>query len=68
MKFNKTKMQRQVLSAFGNIAKHSIEFAEFVVEAEIFPNALIDMAHPDENVVKAAAVLTREVCKHTFEV
>jgi len=26
------------------------------------------MAHSDENVSKVAAILTREICKHTFEV
>ena len=62
------KSQRQVLSALASIAKHTVDFAELIVEAELFPNVLNHMAHPDENVVKGAAVLTREVCKHSFEV
>lgn len=32
--------QRQVFSALSQIAKHSVELAEMVVEAEIFPSVL----------------------------
>lgn len=39
-----------------------------MVETEIFPDVLVHMAHPDENVGRVAAILTREICKHTFEV
>lgn len=60
--------QRQVLSALGSVAKHSVDLAEIIVEAEVFPDVLVHMAHPDDNVDRAAAVLTREVCKHTLEV
>lgn len=52
----------------GSIAKHSSNLAEAVVEAEVFPNVLIHMSHPDENVAKAATILTKEVCKHTPKV
>lgn len=57
-----------MLLALSSIAKHSADLAEAVVEAEIFPDILIQMAHPDENVGRVAAILTREICKHTFEV
>jgi len=52
----------------SSIAKHSADLAEAVVEAEVFPDVLMHMAHPDENVDRVAAVLTREICKHTLEV
>lgn len=61
-------IQRQVLTTLGSIAKHDTNLAEAVVETEVFPNVLIHMGHPDENVVRSAAVLTKEVCKHTSEV
>lgn len=54
--------------ALSSIAKHSVHLAESIIEAEIFPDVLVHMAHPDECVVKAAAMLTREICKHTLEV
>lgn len=54
--------------ALSSIAKHSTELAEAVIEAEIFPDVLVHMAHPDENVGRVAAILTREICKHTLEV
>jgi len=56
------------LLALSSIAKHSAHLAEAVVEAEIFPDVLMHMAHPDENVARVAAILTREICKHTLEV
>lgn len=34
------KLKRQVASALAQIAKHSVDLAEVVVEAEIFPNFL----------------------------
>ena len=34
------KLKRQVLSCFAQISKHSVELAELVVEAEIFPAVL----------------------------
>lgn len=54
--------------ALSSIAKHSVDLAEAVVEAEILPSVLLHMAHPDENVSRIAAILTREICKHTLEV
>lgn len=54
--------------ALSSIAKHSAHLAESIIEAEIFPDVFVHMAHPDECVVKAAAMLTREICKHTLEV
>ena len=39
-KFLDAKLKRQVLSCFAQISKHSVELAELVVEAEIFPAVL----------------------------
>lgn len=52
--------------ALSSIAKHSAHLAESIIEAEIFPDVLVHMAHPDECVVKAAAMLTREIYGPTY--
>jgi hypothetical protein len=57
----------QVCSALGQIAKHSVDLAEVVVEAEVFPKCLTCLKYPDEFVRKHAATLVREVVKHTPE-
>lgn len=51
----------------GHIAKHSVDLAEMVVEAEIFPKILTCLKYPDELVRKNSATVIREVCKHTPE-
>ena len=60
--------QRQVFSALSQIAKHSVDLAEMVVEAEIFPAVLTCLKDPDEYVKKNVATLIREIAKHTPEV
>lgn len=57
----------QVCSALGQVAKHSVDLAEVVVEAEVFPKCLTCLKFPDEFVQKHAATLVREVVKHTPE-
>lgn len=52
-------MQIQVCSALGQIAKHSVDLAEVVVEADIFPKCLTCLRFPDEFVQKNAATLVR---------
>ena len=47
----------QVCSALGQIAKHSVDLAEVVVEAEVFPKCLTCLRYPDEFVQKHAATL-----------
>jgi hypothetical protein len=51
----------QVCSALGQIAKHSVDLAEVVVEAEVFPKCLTCLKYPDEFVQKHAATLV-SVC------
>lgn len=60
--------QRQILSALSQIAKHSVDLAEMVVEAEIFPVVLTCLKDKDEYVKKNASTLIREIAKHTPEV
>lgn len=60
-------LKRQVCSALAQIAKHSVELAEVVVEAEIFPKILICLKDVDQQVRKNAATCIREVAKHTPE-
>lgn len=63
-----SSLQRQVFSALSQISKHSVDLAEMVVEAEIFPAVLTCLKDPDEYVKKNVATLIREVAKHTPEV
>ena len=37
------KLKRQIFSALSQISKHSLELAEMVVEAELFPAVLISL-------------------------
>jgi 3-methyladenine DNA glycosylase AlkD len=57
-----------VFSALSQIAKHSVDLAEMVVEAEIFPASFACLKENDEYVKKNCATLIREVAKHTPEV
>ena len=61
------KLKRQVCAALGQVAKHSVDLAEVVVEAEIFPSILMCLKDVDGFVRKHAATAVREVCKHTPE-
>merc|ERR1712216_890100 len=61
------KLKRQVCSCLAQIAKHSVDLAEVVVEAEIFPNILNCLKDNDTFVRKNAATCIREVAKHTPE-
>lgn len=49
------------------MAKHSVDMAEAVVEAEVFPKVLTCLQFPDDTVRKAAATLVREVAKHSVD-
>lgn len=57
-----------MFSALSQISKHSVELAEMVVVAEVFPAALACLRDPDEHVRKNVATLMREVVKHSIEV
>lgn len=61
------RLRRQLFSALSQLSKHSIELAEMVVEAEIFPGVLAYLKDPDEYVKKNTATLIREISKHTPE-
>lgn len=51
----------------SQIAKHNVDLAEVVVEAEIFPTILTCLKDDDARVTKNAAMCIREVAKHTPE-
>ena len=61
------KLKRQVCCTLAHIAKHSVDLAEVVVEAEVFPNILNCLKDADIMVRKNAAMCIREVSKHTPE-
>jgi hypothetical protein len=61
------KLKQQVCSTLAQIAKHSLDSAELVVEGEIFPPALNCLKDKDAGVRKYAAALIREIVKHTPE-
>merc|ERR1711881_256679 len=56
-----------ILSALSQISKHSVELAELVVEAEVFPGVLTCLKSDDSYVVKNTATLMRDIAKHTPE-
>lgn len=66
--FNKYSPQRQVFSALSQISKHTVDLAEMVVEADIFPAVFTSLKDSDEHVKKNVATLIREIAKHTPEV
>lgn len=57
-----------MFSALSQISKHSVDLAEMVTEADVFPAALTCLRDPDEHVRKNVTTLMREVVKHTPEV
>ena len=57
-----------MFSALSQISKHTVELAELVVEAEVFPTMLNSLRDTDEYVRKNTATLIREIAKHTPEV
>lgn len=54
-------------SALAQISKHSVDLAEVVVEAEVFPNILNCLKDNDVLVRKNTATVIREIAKHTPE-
>ncbi len=52
----------------SQISKHTVELAELVVEAEVFPTMFNSLKDADEYVRKNSATLMREIAKHTPEV
>ena len=56
-------LKRQVCNCLGYIARHTIDLAENVVEAEIFPKILYRLKDQDPLVRKFAATCIREIAK-----
>uniref|UniRef100_A0A2I3M3R3 Sperm associated antigen 6 n=1 Tax=Papio anubis TaxID=9555 RepID=A0A2I3M3R3_PAPAN len=61
------ELPHQILSALSQVSKHSVDLAEMVVEAEIFPVVLTCLKDKDEYVKENASTLIREIAKHTPE-
>ena len=53
------KLKRQIFAALSQIAKHTVDLAEMVVESEVYPSSLISLKDPDEYVRKNCATLIR---------
>ncbi len=50
------------------VAKHAMDMAEVIIEAETIKLVLEHCGHPDELVRKSACGLVREIVKHSPEV
>ncbi|EAY19496.1 Armadillo/beta-catenin-like repeat family protein [Trichomonas vaginalis G3] len=64
---NDSKLKTQACLALANIATHSVDTAELVVEEKIFPSALTCFTDADADLRVAAAKLVLEIVKHTQE-
>ena len=53
------KLKRQIFSALSQIAKHTVDLAEMVVESQVYPAALVSLKDPDDYVKKNCATLAR---------
>ena len=53
------KVKRQIFSALSQIAKHTVDLAEMVVESQVYPAALVSLKDQDEYVRKNCATLAR---------
>ena len=61
------KLRRQVCSTLAQIAKHTVDLAEAVVDGEIFPHVLNCLKDTDPFVCKNSATLICEIAKHSPE-
>ncbi|KAL5963040.1 Sperm-associated antigen 6 [Taenia solium] len=59
---------KQAFRSLSQIAKHTPDFAELILEASIFPQVLISMKDKDIGLRSDAVNLIKELCKHTFEI
>lgn len=65
---NDSKLKRQVLSCFSQVAKHTVELAETVVDGNIFPSVYHCLKDPRDPVVRRhAANLVCEIVKHSSQ-
>lgn len=60
-------MKRQVCSCLANIARHTIDLAEIVVDNDIFPKILYRLKDSDNLVRKYAAICIREIAKQSLD-
>lgn len=62
-----SQLKRQVCSCLANIARHTLDLAEAVVENDIFPKILYKFKDTDQMVRKYAASCVREIAKHSTD-
>lgn len=55
------RLRRNACCALAQVAKHSVDLAEVVVEADLFPRVLTCLKFPDDGVRKYGATAVREV-------
>ena len=66
------KLKRQLFSALSQVAKHTVELAEMVVEAEIFPSVLSSLKgaptleYNDTHIKYYIIHIQTYVCIHTY--
>jgi hypothetical protein len=60
-------LKRQVCSCLANIARHTIDLAEIVVDNDIFPKILYRLKDSDNLVRKYAAICIREIAKQSLD-
>lgn len=61
------QLKRQVCSCLANIARHTLDLAEAVIENEIFPKILYKLKDSDHLVRKYAASCVREIAKQSSD-
>jgi len=61
------KLKKNSLRALACIAQHGVELAEGIIEAEVFPTALLLLKDVDSTVKKAASELAKAICKQSSE-
>ena len=61
------QLKRQVCSCLANIARHTQDLADNVVNNDIFPKILYKLKDPDQLVRKFAATCIREIAKQSLD-
>lgn len=58
-------LKRQALLALACIVKHGVDAAEAAIQSEVFPDVLVLMGHKCLLVRRNAALLVRDIVRHT---
>lgn len=60
-------IKKQAMIALRNVASHSAELAQKVIDSDLFPKVLIHLGHESIHVQKQAARLIQEIVKHNLD-